>query len=153
MSGDEAEPLVVTPELDNILEAWVALAQNIEGFRMSVTLTVAGATVSGDLIGRNDWLDRFKEALAARAVEPDLPEGDQVDLSPLNELVEGWKHPIDKSVDAPPARFGYFHLINARFISGSGSVPTDQPGVEGMIYRGRISEVSGWALGKIGSST
>ena len=99
-----------------------------------ITLHVGGLLISGNIISRRDFLmshpqtDKMQEVLD-KLDKPDNMPGDK----PSEELPE------------------FIHLSGARFfIPGNPPIPTD---IDGVFWRGRISEVAGFSFGilKVGA--
>ncbi len=124
MADDIAAP-------DGILQTLVSLAQTT-GLSMSLTLNVSGTTVTGELVGRNSWLDLL-------ALE--LPGNDGSTLG--GSLQENFRTDDDDLVDY--TTYGFIHLRDAKFFVGNKMAP----GSGGVLWRGRLSEVSGWCFGEM----
>lgn len=105
---------------------------------MGITLTVRGTTITGLLIGRDDWLRRFR-ALAGKAGETGEVLGDA--------LIERYLNiDLHRPADEEPV-YAFVHLMNAYILGSANSLSPGGP--DGFLWRGRISEVSGWAFGHL----
>jgi hypothetical protein len=127
----------VPPTQDWVLEDFVRLAGRVDGFGIGVTLVVAGAVITGTLIGFREYFREYGKQWAkalgggenARFAEERWSKVGEDDLAALEH--------------AATPRFSYVHLKNARFVTGTMLVPTKG----GMLWRGRLSEVSGFSFG------
>ena len=129
-------------------------------------MTLGGLTLSGYLIPSWQWFGEVEETLSqawlARGGDPD-----QTSMSTLFARLgrEGQTADRDESIAAREAieslpsalqttiyeasRPEHIHLREARiFLPGTGSMPGD-----GMYWRGRLSEVAGWAFGLLANSS
>lgn len=94
---------------------------------VSLTATTPGAVVSGLLVPRRWWVEETVRHLTADAATFGTVMGSLFDeFRPDGTLPR------------------YFHLMDARLIVG----PGDQSDI-GMLWRGRIADVSGWSLTQI----
>ena len=132
---DEAQPGPARPREDLLLTALVVMA-NDHGGQVTVTLSVGGAAVSGNLVGRDVWL----EALANRV------SGSGAGF--LGLLTEEFKMDGVRSAD-PDWQENYVHLVDARFLTGS--APWPELSTPGTLWRGRLGSVDGWAWGRLGA--
>jgi hypothetical protein len=125
------------------LVEWV----NTMPFDFGVTLHVAGFLVSGTLISGAQYFSGFAE---------DFSGG----FMPASEVAETFRKTItsygetyktdEKKKDEDSPLPVYIHLKNARFFTTSGN---PAPRNAGVWWRGRISEVSGFVLGTLGSGS
>ncbi|AWB93867.1 hypothetical protein [Aeromicrobium chenweiae] len=99
-----------------------------EPLSVSVTATIPGGVVSGLLVPRRWWVDE-----ATRELTASDPNIGRAMGSLFTEL-----RPLDGALPA------YFHLRDARLIVG----PGNQHG-SGMLWRGRLADVSGWSFTQI----
>ena len=91
-----------------------------EGPTVGVTATVGGVSLTGELISMTEYIELMGFN----------PESARVFLESYD------------SAGVPR----FFHMKNARLISGTILVPTNM----GMLWRGRISDVSGFSMGALG---
>lgn len=103
----------------------------------SVTLTTTGGVITGTLISTKEYFDRFSNAFAEA-----WPGG------PSEEVRSGFaawgEHRGSELAAAEGGDDPFIHLKNARFVDGSGAVPS---GAEGILWRGKLEEVVGFTLG------
>lgn len=122
---DRAQP-------DQLLAVIVETANDGDA-TFGITLTVRGAHISGIVTDRHAWLDAIQERF-----------GDAVNWTEgfrkmWRDHEERTAH-LTESMTPPFERF--IHLVNARFLSGERIMPEN-----GGFWRGRLSEIDGWALG------
>lgn len=129
--GEPLAPEVADPMLDTFVELADA------GLGVSLTLTLPGGVVTGMLVGRTQWLGLFREALTATG-ETGAAIGSQIE--------QAWLKRMDDEDTTLP--YGFVHLQGAKFLLGS-SQHSLVPHNEGLLWRGRLSEVSGWSLGGV----
>jgi hypothetical protein len=116
---------------DAHLEMLLRLVEAQPGASVAVTLTTVGGIVSGSLVASRIWAERW-EGVVARAVG-DQDHAEQVVLLPRT---------VQNAVDdaGPDGLHDFAHLIDVTFLSAPG--PPTSP-----LWRGRVSDVSGWSLG------
>jgi hypothetical protein len=116
---------------DPLLRTFAQLAQE-RGVEVSMTLTVSGAVLTGTLVGRDAWSELLVDAgrRAGGEAAEGFTSGIQAAFQETDVAVTGLRLPYD-----------FFHLKDARVVSGAVSLPA-----EGMLWRGRIDRVSGWSL-------
>jgi hypothetical protein len=133
-AGDEPTTIVDRTS-DEVLRVLARLAQE-DGVEMGITVAVGGGLVSGVLIAREKWLDKyvlaystsdkdgqeFARQLRAAFGEDDLPESDD-----------------------SPFRYHYLHLQDAQVVHGSTGLPVDRAG----FWRVRLDAVTGWSPGAL----
>jgi hypothetical protein len=125
------EEIHATP--DPILRAIVGWTTQDESLEMGLTLHVAGVVVSGILVSAARFFDALAEWLKSEGAEGWAE-------SFAGPMAEMFREP-----DPNAAEVSFVHLLNARvFTSG-----TDKPLPEAL-WRGRLSEVSGWSVGLLG---
>ncbi|AKK66454.1 MULTISPECIES: hypothetical protein [Xanthomonas translucens group] len=118
---------------DYLLQDLVAIA-NL-GVQIGLTLTVGGSTISGMLIGGKEFMQRLTESITE--VAPDEL------VEPLQERFQPYRDIYEQS-ELKPATF--VHLADARVVATGGEFP-----VNGCLWRGRISQVSGFSIGVMSS--
>jgi hypothetical protein len=118
------------------------------GNEMGITLTVGGTVISGQLISAEKYFSEMAELIS------DAETGGS-GSSTVNALEYAWTafaklhgRPDDVENWSPPID-GFIHLRGAQIRSSHGGFP-DRPG---MLWRGRMTDVSGWALGTLNSVT
>ena len=115
---------------DAVLELLSTMADR--GAVVDITLFSGGQVVSGTLVGRDRWLEQFT-ARAARGGGGGRQIAEQVQAL--------FRAADEQRADARAAR-DYLHLAGAQ-IDGTPRI------AEGLLWRGRISEVAGWSLGSL----
>lgn len=145
---------------DTILTLLVKAANaSVEPIRngIGVTLTVGGSLVSGQIIPHWQWFEENEKTI--RSQDPaDLPEENSFgylfgyvrsgvlsrrdDQQKINEMIEKLPESVREYITVDD-RTDHIHLANTRFFqAGFGGIPAN-----GMLWRGRLREVSGWSLG------
>lgn len=122
------------------------LQQTIEtiiqgGVEIGVTLIVGGAVIAGMLISGKKYFEELADAMKTTSEE----DGDF-----QSQLADAWRRyttlyerPDDAADDWTPGPAGYIHLRNAKLYSqGRQPLPAN-----GMLWRGRLAAVDGFALG------
>ncbi|TDL31891.1 gas vesicle protein GvpU [Jeotgalibacillus sp. S-D1] len=121
---------------DNILEFFVQAA-NKQDFTLDITLNVGGAIVTGTMISAKDYFEELSGTFEdGNEVAQNLSE----QLSRAGESVE--------SNDNAEAHF--VHMKNTKVYCGD-SKPTPSKGK--ILWRGKLSEIDGFFLGKISDSS
>lgn len=138
-------------EKDWLLEILVTMANS--GLSIPVTLFVKGSVVTGDLISLKDYFSGIGKQFGAGAESNEASTFSHKMETMFEDLgVQLMAQNIQPS-DANPAdreEVFYLHIRNARFLSGDGQfVPNNH---EGILWRGKISEIDGWILGSATSS-
>lgn len=111
-----------------------------------ITLQVAGFLVSGNLINGAEYFKGFaSDFTSAIPGDSEVVESIRKSYADLGEIYKTDEKEADKE-DRPLPTF--IHLKNARFFNTSGNAV---PANRGVWWRGRISEVSGFILGTLGS--
>jgi hypothetical protein len=123
--------------IDSQLAYLYRVAQDADGFRMSVTLDVHGIVISGDLVGRNEWFDLLADTL------PKDPGGKALGES-LSELGKFSPEQIAADDDY------FIHLIDVHRATGSDARSADVPK---LLWRGRVGSVDGWSVGYVSQSS
>jgi hypothetical protein len=117
-------------DADPLLISLVQLMNTNAGTSVSLTVTTPGSVVTGTLTGIRDWFAAAEQS--ARASAGDVAGMLFATLAPEE----------DEDVTGTPT---YLHLAEARYISGSKLMP----GGDGIFWRGRLDQVSGWNLAHI----
>ncbi|HGM4743698.1 gas vesicle protein [Stenotrophomonas maltophilia] len=135
--GSDTDVIDAPPRLpDALLQELVEIAG--AGFGFGITLTVGGTLVTGNVCSGSKYMQFiFEESLAN--VDEQVKEAIKKRLQPYADIYA----PGAWSGQAPT----YIHLENARFVTPgvSGSTPASP-----VIWRGRISDVSGFFFGVLG---
>ena len=127
------------PPLDQIcwfLSDLVRLAN--DGLGLAVTLYIEGSVITGVLMSGMDYFAYFSEQYAAASREDDdLPDMLRKAMDCYKEVYADTRRP---GPDWPPQ---YIHLKAACYISSRGPMPVGHD----LVWRGRLSAVSGYSLG------
>jgi hypothetical protein len=133
---------------DDALEVLVAAVNRVQSIEIGVTLHVSGIVVSGLLISGQSFFDLLGRSLA---------ETSPAENAPIREALAGWpahfaeryranELRLDGSEDhgeyRPARTITYIHMRDASVV-GPGLPP-----LPGTLWRGRLSHVSGWSLGR-----
>lgn len=128
-------PIVTEPVPDLQLQLLVRLLSQDAEAALPITLTVGGAFLHGDLISHEAWTTGWANSLHG------------VD-GPGAKLLERFPEQVDEVVEekqgrsAPQRLPQWIHLRDAIGVAaGGGSVVMP-------LWRGRLTDVSGWSLGK-----
>ncbi|KEZ53323.1 gas vesicle accessory protein GvpU [Metabacillus indicus] len=117
---------------DSVLEFFVQ-ASNKHGFALDITLNMNGAVISGTMISAKEYFDTLSETFEdGSEVAQNLSE----QLSRASESIE----------ENGSGEAHFIHLKNTKvYIGDSKSTPSKGQ----IIWRGKLSEVNGFFLGKI----
>lgn len=137
-TADETDPTIqIAPkrqvdwDQDGALVGVVQTANRMgPGYTVSITLVVAGQTISGQLISGEEFWN-----LAAERGGPVHPD----------DARENAEHYAGMDDDEIPAMF---HLRNAHYLVGLRTLPDLSQ--EGVLFRGRLDRVAGWSAGALG---
>lgn len=112
--------------------------EKAKGSSLTVTLLMGGALVCGDLIAHAQWQDELQAVL----------EGAGGDAPLLGRLMKS----VEEAAEVLPEELSahFVHLKNVLIITNyRGTLSGDVPqGIEHPVWRGRLSEVQGWTLGR-----
>lgn len=117
---------------DSILEFFVQAA-NKHDFSLDITLNVKGAVITGTIISAKEYFDTLSEI---------FEDGDEVAQMLSDQLVDAGE--AAESQDNPEAYF--IHMKDTKVYCGD-SKPTPSRGE--ILWRGKLSEIDGFFLGKI----
>lgn len=119
-------------EADWYLQSIVDLV-NRTNIEIGISLTVSGCTVTGTLISGKEYFSRLGSMITHGW------NGSQENKEQMGKFFSA----PSKIYDSEPQRLpGYIHLAGAKLVYASDFIPTD-----GMLWRGRLSEVSGFTVG------
>ena len=139
---DKSEQLPeVIENLDPQLRRLVHLA-NRYNIEVSVTVISGGQAISGQIIGGKKFFELYSNNLADAWPSQDGKEEIREAFRKGGEIYDD----ISGSIPLPQ----YIHIEHARIISPYGQTPT---GGDGLLWRGRISQITGFCLGSISSSS
>ncbi|GEM_PF-6040307 len=129
---------------DSQLVALVALADASEDFALDVTLTLPGGVICGNLIGYSTWLRKQAALLQpsghSRYIDYLNKLADLVQENQKNSSVDPLNDPRYENDPTVPL---CIHLADAFYVHPTVTIPAN----EDLLWRGRISEVSGWSTG------
>jgi hypothetical protein len=126
---------IVDRTSDDVLRVLARLAQE-SGVEMGITLAVGGGVVSGVLIAREKWLDKYVLAYSASSEEGQAVARRLREAFSQNDLIES---------EATPFSYHYLHLQDAQVVHGSTGLPADRGG----FWRVRLDAVTGWSPGTL----
>ncbi|MHB2048854.1 gas vesicle accessory protein GvpU [Pseudomonas sp. VEM90] len=137
-----AEAAKVNDKVDRdwLLQHLVTHANLAKDFHQPITLWMAGGMISGVLVSGKEYFDAYTEQFVSRFT-PEAAEGTRKTLRSIGSRY----YEEDESPDANNTIF--IHLINAQFWTPSGSIPSSKGA--GMVWRGRLSQVTGFSLGQL----
>ncbi|WP_432496331.1 hypothetical protein [Kineococcus gypseus] len=115
---------------DAVLELLAAMADR--GMVLDITLFAGGQVVSGTLVGRDRWLEHFQQRAARGGAGG----------TRIAEQVQALLRAADQRRGGDEGSRDYLHILNAQ-VDGTQRI------AEGLLWRGRISEVAGWSLGSL----
>ncbi|TXS37332.1 hypothetical protein [Streptomyces sp. OR43] len=131
----DSTPVVVEPVPDLQLQLLIQLLDREMRSGLPLTLTLPAGVLHGDVIGHEAWKAEWARSL--RQVEGEganlIAEFPETVDQGINELRS------DEDVRQLPR---WIHLRDATLVLG-GSAPIGLP-----LWRGRLADVSGWALGR-----
>ena len=131
----EATPVVTEPVPDLQLQLLIQLLDREQRSSLPITLALAGGVLHGDVIGHEAWKADWARSL--RQVEG---EGANLIAEFPETVDQGIKElRTDEDTQLLPR---WIHLRDATLLLG-GAAPLRLP-----LWRGRLSDVSGWALGR-----
>ncbi len=138
--------------LVNVLNRFTERPDDRETEGIGITLTVGGAVITGQMISNTAWFDDMDQKIQDAGGGPwatvfsAKAEGLRAQLGEASAAEQAVEDLADRFAAAvyQVGQTGLIHLKNARVLTpGSGA---GIPG-NGMHWRGRLTEVSGWAFG------
>lgn len=134
------EPISDNVDRDWLLQHMVTHANQVHDFRQPITLWVGGGMISGVLVSGTKFFDEY----IAEFVKPLTPEAAESSERVLRNLGKNYYEP---DPDPSAVNTVFIHLLDAKLWTPSGAIPSgSRPGV---IWRGRLSQVTGYSLGQI----
>ncbi|MGW4270908.1 hypothetical protein [Streptomyces similanensis] len=122
---------------DELLVDIAAMVESQHSSRMSLTVVVPGAVITGRLAPEAMWKQRVAEVLR-----------DSDDLRRFSTAFTGVDPGAGGEEASPPAgRPTHLHFHVARILQGSFGIPDT-----GGMYRVALSDISAWTIGDIGYS-
>lgn len=116
---------------DPALQLFANITHAEPEIQLGVTLTVNGSVITGALIGKSAWISE-----QAVAYEEEL--GGMIRT--LGRLIDD-----PRDADRPLDTYGFIHLKDAHYVSGTEFYPAQDQ--DGFFWRGRLADVSGWSFG------
>lgn len=116
---------------DGLLVALAEVARHKDGFELGITVNVPGGTVTGIMIGPRAWL----RILGASG------EGPAHEF--LRSLAGGMNEILENAGAEVTTQF--LHLRDAQYVSGGRFTPTNA----GLLWRGRLGEITGFSIGTL----
>jgi hypothetical protein len=120
---------------DSILEFFVQAA-NKHDFTLDITLNVNGSVISGTLVSAKDYFDALSE---------NFEDGSDVAQKLSDELVKAGETVEENS----STEANFIHMRNTKVYCGDSKAT---PSKGKILWRGKLSEVDGFFLGKISES-
>ncbi|UAL46609.1 gas vesicle accessory protein GvpU [Sutcliffiella horikoshii] len=120
---------------DSILEFFVQAANSYD-FSLDISLNVNGAVISGTLISAKDYFEAMSET---------FEDGNEI-AQKISEQLAATGESFESSKGAEA---NFIHLKNTKVYCGD-SKPTPSEGK--ILWRGKLSEVDGFFLGRISDS-
>lgn len=132
---------VQEPTSDWLLR-YLADQANQSDLQMGITLQVDGMLVSGTLVGGQAYFDAVTKDISTAL-------GGKEDSKALAELFERMNRVLHSGAnpDTPKPTPAYIHLKGARFFQAADAKPI--PGNQGIWWRGRLSQISGFFFGNL----
>jgi hypothetical protein len=130
-------------ETDWFLQSLVDMS-NSSGLEVGITLQVGGFLVSGMLVSGKQYFEGFASDFASAFTDQEAARGVREAFSRHGEMYK-----LQGEADLRHPAPVYIHLKQARFFNTSGDpIPRNR----GVFWRGRLSEVSGFILGTLGTT-
>jgi hypothetical protein len=127
-------------DVDMKLATLVSVIEQGDGrSTFTLTLNIPGAVVTGRAVSHSVWAVRLKEMVANKTGD----DGAAAAVDALSSVFHaGHEFPVDD------LEFDRIHMVDVQYVMGGGLMPSN----EGLVWRGRLKDVSGWAIGSIGST-
>lgn len=145
-SSTNGESLRGASTTDWLLERFVHLANQGSG-TADITIQVQGTVLTGTLIGVFEYMKEFAKYGQIDGDDDSNNDTHRNDIDTWFELSEQYlsdarsSDPADEGF-VPPT---YIHLRNAKIVTGVTMIPTHGE----LLWRGRISEVGGFSIGRL----
>lgn len=146
--GGQAErPSSPARSVDRTLNVILLAAER--DMQMALTVSVAGGVVSGTLISTSAYYRTLADQFASAEGGTDMDElFAEAFRGIIDDARRASKAAHDEWADGAgrePA-LEYLHMTDARYVSGSAFLPH---GRQGVLWRCRAADVSGWSLGDL----
>ena len=133
------EPISDNIDRDWLLQHLVTHANRTQDFTIPITLWVGGGMISGMLVSGSKFFDVYTEEIVKGVKE----EGKDATRKFFREMGGVYYEPSD----SPAHNTAYIHLLDAKFWSPSGQIPSSKH--SGPAWRGRLSQITGYSLGQL----
>ena len=145
MQQDQRTEMIPWDAPDGYLSLLVESINAAEsGASLYLTLTVSSGIVNGELIAAHRWWTELSEQMQAAS---SLPPGEPGFASLFRDQADSYRERAVRAQNGvDPGQLVHIHLRDARvYAPGQPPLPTN-----GTLWRGRLSEISGWGIGKLG---
>jgi hypothetical protein len=132
------------PGEDWLFGSLIRVSHDVPDFGLSVTVSIPGAVLTGTLIGPQEFFEQYGKLWK----QGFLNRGDAAAGAKIEEV---WgRLGMNPNPDDPSSQhsYDYFHMKNVRVLVAG----LAKPGPTGMLWRGRVSLVSGFAVGELTSA-
>jgi hypothetical protein len=147
-TAEQPEPIeyIEVPDADWFLRDLVSMVNAVSNMSIDINLLVGGMVVSGELVSVAAYLNEFAESFgdAFKNWPEDIPEKIRTIYGHLAQRVTPIQGEHNPALD--PERTNYIHIKNVKYFHPSGAPIPDN---EGIWWRGKLSAVDGFTLGKI----
>jgi hypothetical protein len=135
-------PEPATPMRDFHLLTLIRIVNELDA-GVAVTIVAAGAVITGELIGVRAYFKAFGESFGQpfESRNPQAAEDFRRRFADMGEEIHGEAAADDKHLPS------FYHLRDAQVFAGDKMVPTN-----GMLWRGKVSDVAGFSLGRFSES-
>lgn len=123
---------------DWLLLHLVTHANNVVDFSLPLTLWTSTGVISGVLVSGKEFVDLYIEELTAEFSEEDAA----VTASKIRELASIY---YEKNDSQQINEATFIHLKGAKLFAPAGVMPAEG----GVLWRGKLSQVSGFNIGKL----
>ena len=129
------------PKEDFFLQTLVNIV-NTFPFSLSIMLNVGGFLISGELFSGKEYFEKFGTQFVSGFKELGMPKSTQEEIRKAFAEHGAVYDKKPEEIEDP----AYIHLKDARFFGATGN---SIPDYQGVLWRGRISEVQGFVLGSL----
>lgn len=136
---EPVQPISDNVDRDWLLQHLVTHANHTQDFSIPVTLWVGGGLISGVLVSGSKFFDAYTEEVVKGVKD----EGKDATRRFFREMGDVYYEPSG----TPVHDTAFIHLLDAKFWSPSGQLPTASH--SGVAWRGRISQITGYSLGRL----
>lgn len=149
---EEQNEKEISDNTDFVLKTFVSFA-NKQGLNTWITLTVGGLLISGELIGGRTYFEEL--AIQLRGAKSNIKEF-------VSGIADGFEeagrdiypepsHTEMEEEDADNSLISYIHLRHVKLLHPASM--TAIPATDGVLWRGRLSAVDGFILGKMSAES